>query len=358
MPNSKIEKEIAEIIKNYREDSIKIVFDQKHVHKWVSQFSTDTQNVILEEILYIFKEWYFDKVKIWLFLEEVTNFLKKENQKATKENPFNEICFLDIQERGKSQTQLVEMLREMVRNKYNVNIKTGKSGEEKYYVYIDDGLYTGSRLRKDVSECIDKIPEGARIDAFFLVSCLNGMVFSEQELKKVCSHKNIEIKVYPWRVILNDKTIRWHQDGYSYSKVHECLWPSCQTSMVPEINAFLEHIENIKGEKLNYAYRNIHTEGIFTNLKNRNIVEVEFLSKGIMITKKVQKHKGLYPLGYNNTLSFGFGSICSTDLNISNTCPLVLWWGNLMKQGNVMDCWYPLLPRRINNKDENPLGNA
>ena len=81
----------------------------------------------------------------------------------------------------------------------------------------------------------------------------------------------------------------------------------------------------------------------------------EFLKKGIAITQNIQEHKGLYPLGYNLTPSLGFGSFCATDLNISNTCPIVLWWGNVIEKGNELDCWYPLLPRRISAKDINPF---
>lgn len=71
--------------------------------------------------------------------------------------------------------------------------------------------------------------------------------------------------------------------------------------------------------------------------------------------KIYRSNKGLYPLGYNLTPSLGFGSFCATDLNISNTCPIVLWWGNVIEKGNELDCWYPLLPRRISAKDINPF---
>ncbi len=36
-------------------------------------------------------------------------------------------------------------------------------------------------------------------------------------------------------------------------------------------------------------------------------------------------------------------------------CPIVLWWGNVIEKGNELDCWYPLLPRRISAKDINPF---
>ena len=44
--------------------------------------------------------------------------------------------------------------------------------------------------------------------------------------------------------------------------------------------------------------------------------------------------------------------ICAFDMNISNACPLVLWWGNTEKKENILDNWYPLLPRRVNVSGE------
>ena len=80
-----MEREIAEIIKGFRQDSIEIEMNQEHVHKWISQFSPDTQNIILEETLHILKEWYFPKDKINLFLDKMMDYLKSENENATDE---------------------------------------------------------------------------------------------------------------------------------------------------------------------------------------------------------------------------------------------------------------------------------
>lgn len=146
-----IEKEIAEIIKGFRQPSVEIEINQEHVHKWVSQFSPDTQDTILEETLHILKKWYFGRDKISLFLNEIMDYLKAENE--TDADPFKGICFLDIQENGKSQFQLVEILKDEVNKKYGCSIRTGNPGKENYYVYLDDGLYTGSRLRKDIKRC-------------------------------------------------------------------------------------------------------------------------------------------------------------------------------------------------------------
>lgn len=353
-----MEKEIASIIKSFRQYSIEQEINQEHVHKWVSQFSEDTQEIILEETLHILKEWYFGKEKICLFLNEVIEYLKHKNRNATEEEPLRGICFLDIQESGKSQSQLVEMLREEVERKFGCSIKTGIPENEKHYVYLDDGLYTGSRLRKDIKRCLQTIPEGACIDVVYMIACQNGMNFSKKELEKLCADRNIVINFHRWREIYNEKTIEKKENGITYQPVQECLWPSSALVRVPEINSYMKKLEELNGKKVYYCFRNIryqYTEGVFSSLVNRDIVEEEFLKKGISILENIQEHKGLYPLGYNLTPSFGFGSFCASDLNISNTCPIVLWWGNLIEKNNELDCWYPLLPRRISDKDINPF---
>ena len=353
-----MEREIAEIIKGFRQDSIEIEMNQEHVHKWISQFSPDTQNIILEETLHILKEWYFPKDKINLFLDKMMDYLKSENENATDEEPMKDIYFWNIQESGKSQSQLVEMLNDRVNQKYGCGIRTGKLMSEKYYVYLDDGLYTGSRLRKDIKRCIEMIPEGSRIDVIYMIACQSGLDFSKRILEELCKTKNIKINILRWREICNNKKIKRHDNGVSYEPIQDCLWPSSKLSKLPEISAYVEKLEEIKGKKVYYCFRNAgykYTAGIFSNLVNRDIAEEEFLKKGIAITQNIQEHKGLYPLGYNLTPSLGFGSFCATDLNISNTCPIVLWWGNVIEKGNELDCWYPLLPRRISAKDINPF---
>ena len=59
-----MEREIAEIIKGFRQDSIEIEMNQEHVHKWISQFSPDTQNIILEETLHILKNGISDWIRL------------------------------------------------------------------------------------------------------------------------------------------------------------------------------------------------------------------------------------------------------------------------------------------------------
>ena len=252
-----IEKEIAEIIKGFRQPSVDIEINQEHVHKWISQFSPDTQDTILEETLHILKKWYFGRDKISLFLNEIMDYLKAENENATDADPFKGICFLDIQESGKSQFQLLEILKDEANKKYGCSIRTGNPGQENYYVYLDDGLYTGSRLRKDIKRCLQTIPEGSHIDVIYLIACRSGMDFSKSELEKVCKAKNIKLNIHRWREVCNNKTITRIDNVTSYEPVQECLWPSSRLAKLPEISSYIEKLEGINGKKVYYCFRNV-----------------------------------------------------------------------------------------------------
>lgn len=191
-----------------------------------------------------------------------------------------------------------------------------------------------------------------------MIACRSGLDFSKSELEKLCKTKNITINIHRWRELCNNKAIVRNDNVVSYESIQDCLWPSSKLSKLPEISAYVEKLEELNGKKVYYCFRNAlynYEAGVFSNLVSRDIVEEEFLKKGIAITQNIQEHKGLYPLGYNLIPSLGFGSFCATDLNISNTCPIVLWWGNVIEKGNELDCWYPLLPRRISVKDVNPF---
>lgn len=55
--------QLAKIIGDYRKGELPIVLDQNHVIKWISQFPKESQCVILEETLHIFKQWFLAQSK-------------------------------------------------------------------------------------------------------------------------------------------------------------------------------------------------------------------------------------------------------------------------------------------------------
>ena len=103
-----------------------------------------------------------------------------------------------MQEKGKSQTNLVQMLQNLVKEKYNcdINVQPQVSAGNKRYIYIDDGLFTGSRLIKDLTRCVELASENTKIDIWYLISCESGQSYSERRLESIGKEKNLNIKIH------------------------------------------------------------------------------------------------------------------------------------------------------------------
>jgi len=264
--------------------------------------------------------------------------------------------FVDIQKIGQSQKQLIQMLRSRLDEQYQLELNVQITEEKRNYVYIDDGLYTGSRARKDLPELIYKISPGSTLDVFYLVAGSNGLAYTVDKIAPTAEHHGIMVSLHRMKNIENIRKVNRQYVGDSYKETYApfqlCLWPDKKFQKIQSISDYEKYLQSIDPQNIIRLYRETpwnNDSGIFSSVYNRNIVECEFLSKGIEIISSISSPKGKYPLGYSLWPSFGFGSFCASDLNISNTCPLVLWWGNIEKQGNILDDWYPLLPRRINS---------
>ena len=334
---------ISEIIKEYRSGEIDIQLNTAHVEKWVSQFSEDCQMIILSEMLHILSTWYYPKSKIVdLFLVQIENLLTKKYEYSTDQEMLEEVAFVSAQDVGNSQKQLINMMRELVDEQYMASINVDNGGEYQHYVYLDDGLYSGSRARKDIGLLLQRLPQNSTLDVFYLVAGTQNFAYTMSVLKKSAEENGIVFSMYRVFSLCNDHRRR-SEDGEreEYESKQICLWPLESLEEIPEVKSYQESLTLSDRQKY-YLYRHapwIYDSGIFTSVTNRNIVEKEFLLKGIDIVNSIDDAKGMRPLGYDYH-SFGYGSVCATEMNISNTCPLVLWWGIN---------WYPLLPRRTND---------
>lgn len=336
---------LAEIIKAYRKGELDFNLNSQHIKKWLSQFSEEAQETILLETIHIFKEWYFSYEKINKILDSVIEFIQKKYSFNNANDLLANFSVLEIQEKGDSQHTLVSMLSENMHQKYGLTVVKEIKQSIVHYLYIDDALYTGSKARKDLKKCIEMLPKNTTLDIFYIVAGQIGLTYTENKIKELATEKNIEVSFYCWKCLQNDKR----------GEHHRCLWPENTLKTIPEVSDFQKEFEASCSNYEKIPYRTEKSKadkGIFTSVENRNVVEKEFLLQGIKITKSISENKGIYPLGYNLWPSFGFGAFCAFDMNISNNCPLVLWWGNNHEKGDVLDGWYPLLPRRVNRENK------
>lgn len=337
MPRSEMITQLASIIKDFRKDEICIDLDSTHVYRWLCQFPIESQGTILSETLYVFSNWYFTQQYIEKeFLDSLVNFLCEKY----KYNSIYELCcntiFLHMQKVGQSQNQLIQMLRSRLYKQYGVLLNTKISEDKLHFVYIDDGLYTSSRTRKDLTLIINQLSPGSTLDTFYLVAGSNGLIFTMDILSPIAKRHNIAVSFYRLHCLQNIKTIEKMMEcentandySESYAASQICLWPDEELKNVSSISDYESYLSSCCPNPPKYLYRKKPWKndlGIFSSVQGRKIVEREFLLKGIEIVSSLLHPKGKYPLGYNLWPSFGFGSFCATDLNISNTCPLVLW---------------------------------
>lgn len=338
--NKDVEK-LASIIKDFRKGELDIKLDEAHVEKWLTQFSKESQDVILKETTHIFSELYFNKDDIKEgFLDKVITYLMQ------KYSPCENVVFVSMQESGHSQRILVDMLEKRVQKKCGFSIQREVTNKSQTIVYLDDGLYTGSTAKKELLSLIKGLPANCSIVVFFMIAHSSSLWYVKKVVLPEAKKKNISVEIFPKICLETNKHSSNHQ---------EHLWPSSSLRSIPVFAQYGDCVEealrSINSPAINYVYRKgiwNDDEGIFSSVKNRNIVEQEFFLKGLKIYQSMSDPKGKYPLGYNTYASFGFGSFCASDLNIPNTCPLVLWWGNVRTCGDALDNWYPLLPRRTN----------
>lgn len=349
--NKDVEK-LASIIKDFRKGELDIKLDEAHVEKWLTQFSKESQDVILKETTHIFSELYFNKDDIKEgFLDKVITYLMQ------KYSPCENVVFVSMQESGHSQRILVDMLEKRVQKKCGFSIQREVTNKSQTIVYLDDGLYTGSTAKKELLSLIKGLPANCSIVVFFMIAHSSSLWHVKNVVIPEARKKNISIEIFPRICLETNKHIPRYDYEHSRFNHQEHLWPSPSLRSIPVFAQYGDCVEealrSINSPAINYVYRKgvwNDDEGIFSSVKNRNIVEQEFFLKGLKIYQSMSDPKGKYPLGYNTYASFGFGSFCASDLNIPNTCPLVLWWGNVRKCEDALDNWYPLLPRRTNPK--------
>lgn len=327
--------DISKIISDYRRGELCFELDADHVVRWVQQFNPATQETILEETFHVLSNWYFDDLKITEFLKSIVDYLEQ------KDVSFDNITFWNGQASGKSQSRLLRKLKGLFPM---CNIHVDKEFRT-HIIYVDDGLYTGSKIRKEISDMVRNAPSFvSSIDAFVLVAYSNGLSYTRDVVRNIGNEHGINIRINRYKEVANEKRTEYSAGGETYTSTLGVLWPSRALGREPLVTEYEKNLTAKGSFPLKYKTHSQYTSQIFTSIKQQEVIEQAFLLAGLKILPQSSIAKGLYPLGYDTTPSFGFGSFCATEFNISNTCPIVLWW-------DVGNSWYPLLPRRTTEEE-------
>jgi len=211
---------LSNTIADYRQNEIAPI-TPAHIEKWLSQFDTDDQPIILAEMDSLMRRFYFSRVRVKNCLRNFLRYdlLVPHNPRAV----LSHICFLHAQKTGTSQKVLLSMIDEILHEDYGCSLAMCGVAHPYTYIYIDDAIYTGSRLRYDLTEGSEavswiskKAPSDCTLIVFHIAVHVEGMNYVERYLLPAAENKGITI--VRKHALLIDNT-------RSYSTKAEVLWP-------------------------------------------------------------------------------------------------------------------------------------
>lgn len=339
MKNQDLLESISEIISDYRLGEVPPM-TPNHVARWVSQFDDDDQFPILQEMNYLLKKYYFSR-------SHVKSFLKKRifSKRSDDIISISKIQFLDIQKKGYSQKDLLTLADEIATSQYCINLNRSIPKPIEY-IYLDDCLFSGNTVRYDLQDWLENNTiSHAKVRFIFLAHYTSGRRYVKKILDPIARERKIEFTI--------DSDLKFANLSWE-TKKYECLWPKRITNN-QLVNQFVNLVENNCKDKSHdpRLFRPDLTpqkETLCSSPQSRNIIEAAFLKKGAyLLSLPEEPQPSMRPMGYEVLQSLGFGSIFITYRNISNNCPLVLWWGDpTQPSDHPFSKWYPLFPRKVN----------
>lgn len=334
---------IADTIADYRRsEGIRITPD--HVDRWVCQFDGGDQGVILQEMDQLLKRFYYSRTRA---KKSLRSYIRQGVIDGNEpRSTLARTRFLRVQKKGNSQKDLLEIVDEILQEDHGMRVDDCGVDSPDTFVYIDDGIYTGSRFRYDLtpgtgapSWITKEAPDGCTLKIYVLASHKEGEKYAMRVILPFARRKRIVVDGMCGVRIANER-----QAGGA-----ECLWPTVVTGN-SDVDSYATLVRSKlagigRTDALLFRPPNVpERETLFTSPATRETVERAFLVKGSELIQSTEK-ASMRPLGWEKLESLGFGTLFVTYRNIANNAPLVLWWGG--------GGWYPLFsPKRYTSQNE------
>ncbi len=301
----------------------------EHVDRWIKQFDGAVQLPMLREMDHVLKRTYFS-------LERVTDFLRGliGTEKLTGKDHcafWRCVHFLDIQGGGNSQTEMLALFNEVLQEGCSFGVEQC-GDEEAVYMYLDDAIFTGNRVRRDLEGWIaNEAPSAAKLHTVSIALHSGGWHYASGYIAKAATAAGKRIDVTPWRAIeLEDRRNR--------TDSADVLRPTT----IPADAAVESYVQAMKHKPTLRRPGHLGVNALFSSEERRNVLEQEFLKAGARIRQMCPNLGDTQrPLGHITLETLGFGSLIVTFRNCPNNAPLALWVG---------EPWYPLFPRTTNSQ--------
>lgn len=355
----KLINDIHQIIKDYRRDDLGFLYRQEatpqHIETWINQFDKDDQEFLLSELLHILPKSYLSKENTLDVIGKEFEVYKKDFGYDSVQDFLKETKFLKCQPNHKSQNILLAFTDEILQNLYGMSIEDCGTSEIKNWMYVDDVLASGKTFKDDILQEIqaygvDKFKDSniKIISTFFILHSWGVKNVKYAIEKKIGYELGNRLKLYRVSEIENNPRLHyWYNSNPKFNHVY----PK-ESDVGKKCLEFIEKAfdRNYKMSNEQFAFRHPKypkKEEFYSSSESRDRYEQILLEKGFEIIKSIDNlnAQSLRPLGMTppGWKTLGTGSHFFTWRNISNTCPLVFWWGT--------NGWYPLFP--VKNRGNN-----
>lgn len=316
---------IAETTADYREAD-GFAPTSEHVERWINQFDAEVQLSILREMDHVLKKTYFSLTRTRDFLDGLFN-----TTDLVGEDPcafWKGVKFLDIQGGGASQKEMLALFSKLLEKRCGFKV-TDCGATPRAFVYLDDAIFAGSRVRHDLIPWITEYaPTHAIVHVITIALHNSGHHYSNGKIMEAARVAGKTIDLTWWhKIMLEDQDI----------EKSDVLRPTA----IPNDEDVKAYVGTLRYPPTLRSPGNVGVSGIFSSDARRQVLESEFLKTGVRI-RKICPHLNQYqrPLGNMVLEKLGTGSLIVTFRNCPNNAPLALWAGSP---------WYPLFPRTTNS---------
>ena len=340
--------QIYDKIKDFRNDEgVQITRDG--IRDWAMQFGDDAAFMLAETDNILSKTYLSKNEAIELFRNYIHEHLKKHNYPDIV-SYLQDVSYLRLQPEGKSQQIIVDMVEEIIKADYGLDVNDYAEYPKKLFIYFDDVLITGGTLGDDLADWInegnrkeDLNSRKIKLEVDLIVEHRFGqnmMVYRLEQVK--CKGLNTDnIHIWHYYEVENHLKLPY---GFGVQHLNAVAIPVKET-LSPEA---IKYWEELKADRhADYAFRTENRpfeEKYFSSAENRIRFERILVDKGLYIINQIQGEvkANVRPLGfiYPSYKTLGVGTLFFTWRNVPNNSPLVFWWD---VPGHN---WKPLFPAK------------
>ena len=326
---------ISDTIADYRQGEI-TPRTPELIQEWLQQFTATIHDPLIQALADVFAKTYVSRNAFKSFLTALAK-TKKISSDMEPRDYWQQANLLCIQQGGNSQSEILKIFNEVLQETHGYSLlDTGSDKGD--YVYLDDCIGTGNRVRWDVCGWLET-DTPSQITLHIITPILyQGSWWIDAKINEAAEATNKKISLHRWRLDEFDM-----ENRLARRNISDVLWPT----EIPDnsaVKAYTEHLEKI-GHPVVLRESGYNKSKIFKDDAQKILLEQAFLIRGCEIRQECSNlPDNARPLGYHNLDCLGFGSMFVTYRNCPNNCPLALW---------VQQAEYPsLFPRKTNRDTE------